>query len=189
MKHEQLTATLSTLVEAACKQPTNTYGYGIWSHHVVYVVKYAKLLAYHLGADQEAVEIAAILHDYASIKNKDFAEEHHTIGAQLAGDILTEHGYPMDKIALVQDCIICHRGSKPREKTTPEAQCIASADGMAHIDQVASLLYSAYKEQNMGIEAGRLWVKSKLERTWNKLCPEAQALIKEKYQAAMSVLE
>jgi uncharacterized protein len=188
MKHEQLITELNTIVETACKQPSNIYGYGIWSHHIVHVVKYAKLLASHLNADQEVVEIAAILHDYASIKNKDFVTEHHIIGAQLAGEILTNHGYPMDKIRLVQNCIICHRGSKPQERTTPEAHCVASADGMAHIDQVVSLLYSVYKEQNMGIEAGRIWVKSKLERTWNKLCPQAQEIVRNKYQAAMAIL-
>jgi len=189
MKHEQLISILNTLVQTACKQPTNIYGYGIWTHHIVYVVKYAKLLADHLGADLEIVEIAAILHDYASIKNKDFAEEHHVIGAQFARDILTEHGYSMNKVELVQDCIISHRGSKPQEKNTPEARCVASADGMAHIDQVISLLYCAYTEQKMGIDAGRLWVKDKLEHTWNKLCPEAQAFVRDKYLAALIVLE
>ncbi len=189
MKYEQLIATINTIVETACKQPTNIYGYGVWAHHVVYVIKYAKLLSYHLEADQEVVEIAATLHDYASIKNKEFAPEHNIIGAEFARDILTEHGYPMDKIAMVQDCIMCHRGSKPCEQMSPEAQCVASADGMAHIDQVFSLLYFVYKEQGLGIDAGRLWVKSKLERTWNKLCPQAKDLIKEKYHAAMLALE
>lgn len=188
MKYEHLIADLNTIVETACKQPANIYGSGIWTHHVVHVVKYAKLLAHHLHADPEVVEIAAILHDYASISNKEFADDHHIIGAQLAGELLTDRGYPMDKIEQVQNCIICHRASKPQEQTTPEAQCVASADGMAHIDQVVSLLYSAYKEQGMGIEAGRLWVKSKLERTWSKLCPKAQEIMSEKYQAAMTIL-
>lgn len=189
MKHEDLISILTTLVQTACKQSTNIYGYGIWTHHIVYVIKYAKLLADRLGADQEIVEIAAILHDYASIINKGFKEDHHIIGAQLAGEILSEHGYPMNKIGIVQSCILSHRASKPQEQLSPEAHCIASADGMAHIDQIISLFYVAYKEQDMGIDAGRLWVKDKLERTWNKLCPDAQVLVRDKYLAALTVLE
>ncbi len=188
MKSSQLITELNAMVEEACKQPANMHGYGIWTHHIVHVVRYAKLLADRIGADMEITEIASILHDYASIKSKDFVEDHHIIGAQLAGKILTEHGYPLHKIEAVQQCIISHRASKPQEKTTPEAQCVASADGMAHIDQVISLLYAAYKEQGMGIEAGRIWVRCKLERTWKKLCPDAQAMVKEKYQAALTVL-
>lgn len=188
MNYEQLIIELNAIVETACKQPTNSFGYGIWTHHIIPVVKYAKLLASHLHADQEIVEIAAILHDYASIKSKDFVDEHHILGAQFAEEILTDRGYPMEKIAIVKDCIMSHRGSKPRPQTTPEAICVASADAMAHIDQVVSLLYAAYKEQGLGIEAGRLWVKSKLERTWNKLCPKAQEIIHDKYQAAITLL-
>ena len=73
----QMTSTVSSIVEGACKKETNKYGYGIWSHHIVLVVKYGKLLAQKLEADPEIVEIAALLHDYASIKEESLTSEHH----------------------------------------------------------------------------------------------------------------
>lgn len=54
-------------VEDKCKEENNVFGYGIWSHHIVSVVKYAKLLAKEIGADIEVVEIASLLHDYGRI--------------------------------------------------------------------------------------------------------------------------
>ena len=68
---------IRNISEEACKQETNIYGYGIWNHHIIDVVKYSKLMAEKLGADEEIVELAALLHDYASIKNSDHIKEHH----------------------------------------------------------------------------------------------------------------
>ena len=63
---------VSDLVERECKKETNYFGYGIWSHHILSVVKYSRLLAKKLNANIQVVELAALLHDYSSIKNKDF---------------------------------------------------------------------------------------------------------------------
>jgi len=35
----------------------------------------------------------------------------------------------------------------------------------------------------MGIDEGTRWVLNKLERSWNKLIPEAKEIIREKYDA------
>ena len=72
------------LVEDACKSSSNNFGYEIWIHHILSVVKFAKLLARKTGADGGIVELAALLHDYASVKNKDWIKEHHTHGAREA---------------------------------------------------------------------------------------------------------
>ncbi len=181
--------TIENIVEQACKKETNISGYGIWSHHIIYVVKYAKLLAQKLGADVEVVELAALLHDYAGISNKEYMKEHHIHGMDYAQDILSRLNYPQEKIDLIKKCIFSHRGSVIIERTTPEEVCIASADAMAHIDQVVSLLYAVYKEKGFGIDEGRVWVKDKLERSWNKLCPDAKKIIKEKYLCVKKVLE
>jgi len=60
---------------------------------------------------------------------------------------------------------------------------------MAHIDQVPSLLHLAYCKREMEISEGAKWVSEKLERSWNKLCPEAKGIIKDKYECAKIVLE
>jgi len=188
LNQEKLIHHLNMTVEAACKQPANIFGYGIWTHHITHVVKYAKLLAERLKADKEVVEIAAILHDYAGIKDQALEEEHHIHGANLAGEILKNYGYPQEKIIQVKQCIERHRGSVRLEQSSPEVICVTSADGMAHIDQILSLLYMVYKERGMDIETGRIYVKEKIQRTWNKLCPEAQDIMQEKYKAVMKVL-
>ena len=73
-------------------------------------------------------------------------------------------------------------------RITPEAICLASADAMAHIDQVPSLLYLVFVQMKMGIDEGTAWVREKLERSWGKLCPEARGMMQEKYEAAQKLL-
>ena len=188
MNQRQMIEEISKLVEDACKRDTNKFGYGIWSHHIVYVMKYAKQMAEILGADDEIVEIAALLHDYAGIKDSSLTEEHHIHGAIEAERILEEYEYSPEKIEKVKHCIISHRGSVVSERKNPEAECIASADAMAHIVQVVSLLYLAYAKHCMTIDEGKAWVLSKLERSWNKLCPEARGIIHDDYLYAKKIL-
>jgi uncharacterized protein len=140
-------------------------------------------LSEKLGADKEIVEIAALLHDYASIKDKSMYEEHHIFGAIEAEKVLKELNYPQDKIERVKECIIQHRGSVTLEKTTKESMCIASADAMSHIDQVPSLLHLAYCKMKLNVSEGAKWVRGKIERSWNKLCPEAKEIIRDKYES------
>ncbi|MFZ5966931.1 MAG: HD domain-containing protein [Bacillota bacterium] len=181
MNQKQMIEEISKVVEDACKRDSNIFGYGIWSHHIVYVVKYAKQLAEKFGADIEIVEIAALLHDYASIKESSLYEEHHIHGANEAEQILTEFGYPPEKIDKVKHCILSHRGSVISERLTLEAQCVASADAMSHIFQVASLLHFAYVKRGMSVDEGKAWVLGKIERSWKKLCPEARGMINDYY--------
>lgn len=185
----QITSTVRSIVEEACKKETNKYGYGIWSHHILLVVKYGKLLAQKLEADPEIVEIAALLHDYASIKEESLTSEHHLHSAQEADKILKSLGYPEDVIIAVKQCIASHRGSVNVEKQTAEAVCLASADAIAHIDQVPSLFYLVFVQHQMEIDEGTAWVRAKLERSWNKLCPEGKEMIEEKYEAAKRIVQ
>lgn len=188
MSNLEIIQAIADLVEDACKSDSNIFGYGIWSHHIIYVVKYAKLLAEKLSADMEVVEIAALLHDYAGIKDSSMAEEHHIHGAIEAERILSQFGYPGEKIEKVKECILSHRGSVPLERITPEAECIASADAMSHIFQVPSLLYFAYVRQSMSIDEGKRWVLNKIDRSMKKLCPEARKIVNEYYSNVITVL-
>jgi nucleoside triphosphatase YtkD len=180
--------TISTIVEEQCKSKGNIFGYEIWTYHINVVVKHAKILARKLDANEELVEIAALLHDYASVKDKNMYEEHHIYGVIEAEKILKELDYPQEKIEVIKDCILCHRGSVRKDQKTKEAVCVASADAMAHIDQVPSLLHLAYHNRNMDVKEGAEWVSRKIERSFNKLCPEAKEIMKEKYESAKVVL-
>lgn len=188
MVHLQMIKEIERIVEDACKSDSNKYGYGIWSHHIVLVVKYARQLAEKLGADVEVVEIAALLHDYAGIKDCAFTKEHHIHGANEAQRILQGFDYPQEKIQIVKDCILTHRGSVPMDRLTPEAECIASADAMTHIFQVPSLLHLAYVNHGMGIDEGKKWVLGKIERSMKKLCPEAKEMVHDHYLKVKEVL-
>ena len=106
------------------------------------VVKYAKLMAKKRGADEEIVEIAALLHDYASIKDYKLYKHHHIHGAEEAEKILKTVNYPMEKIEQVKQCIMSHRGSKMVKKPTKESICLT--DAMAHFDSISSLFRLAF---------------------------------------------
>ena len=179
---------IENIVEQACAKESNIFGYGIWTHHITQVAKNGKGLAQMFNADPEIVEIAALLHDYASVKDKALYKDHHLHGPIEAEQILNNLGYPQDKIEAVKHCIETHRASVPGERRNAEAECLANADAMTHLEQVPSLLYLAFIQHGMEIDEGRNWVKRKLERSWNKLTPAVQELMKEKYEAALLIL-
>lgn len=175
---------LTKRIEADYKKETNYFGYGAWTHHILLVVKYSKLMAKQHGADEEIVEIAALLHDYAGVLDYKLYQDHHIHSAQVAEQILREHQYPLNKIEKVKDCIMNHRGSTDSQRTTNEALSLADADSMAHFDSIPSLLYLAYFSHKMSIDEANIWLQEKLERSWNKLSPKAKEIMKEKYEAS-----
>lgn len=75
----------------------------------------------------------------SSVTNKDWTENHHLIGAQIAEELLSKYNLSEEDVNLIKKCILNHRGSKLKEKTTPEEICIADADAMAHFYSVPSL--------------------------------------------------
>jgi uncharacterized protein len=101
---------------------------------------------------------------------------------------LQERGYPCATILAVKDCIASHRASTGAKQRAKEAICLASADAMAHIAHIPSLLYLAYVQRQMTIDEGSKWVRDKVQRSWNKLCPEAREIIQEQYESALNVL-
>jgi putative nucleotidyltransferase with HDIG domain len=146
VEYRLIVDSIEKLVKDACFNKTNIFGPGIWTHHIIFVVKYSKMLAEKLGAEQEIVELAALLHDYAGIKDSSKSEEHHIWGAKEAESILRSFNYPEVKIEKVKQCILSHRGSVVVQKNSVEEICVASADAMSHIDQVVSLLYAALRK-------------------------------------------
>ena len=175
---------IEELVESACKKPTNHFGYGIWTHHILLVVKYSKLMAKKIGADEEIVEIASLLHDYAGIYDYKLHEDHHLYGAKFAEEILNKYNYPKDKIEKIKECILSHRGSKPKPKLSKESICVADADSMAHFDSIPSLFYMTFLSHKMNIDEASIWLMNKLGKSWAKLSPEAKEIIKDKYEAS-----
>lgn len=179
---------IARIVEQACAKESNAFGYGIWTHHIREVVRNGKRLARLFGADPEIVEIGALLHDYASVKDPALYDAHHVHGPIEAEKILKQFNYPSERIEAVKECIAGHRGSRPTERRTPEAECLANADALTHIQQVPSLLSLAFSQRGMGIDEGTKWVKEKLHRSWQKLSPAVQEMAKGDYEAAVKTL-
>ena len=179
---------IRAIVERACAAETNIFGYGIWTHHITKVAENARRLAPLFGADPEVVEIAALLHDYASVKDEALYEDHHVHGPNEAGAILSELGCPEDKIAAVRHAIAAHRASVDVERRSAEARCLANADALAHIENVPSLLHLVYARWGRGIDEGAGWVRAKLRRSWGKLDPRVREMARDSYQAGLKVL-
>ena len=189
MNSTKLIQTLENIVEEDCKKKSNFFGYRAWETHIKIVIKLSKQLAEVLGADKEIVIIAAILHDYANILDKDNEPKHHIIGSNIARELLKSYNYDEKKTDLVCKAIYSHRGSTNIERLSNEEICLASADAMANIDQIPSLLHMVYVNKGMSVSEGAKIVIAKLNRAWNKLCPEAKEMIRDKYEAAKVLLD
>ncbi len=160
---------LADLVEKACLSGQNAYGYGIWENHISPMVTIAHELSKLHGADAEVVRIATLLHDLAGIEDYSKAKEHHIHGATRARQILVEAEYPADKIELVEQSILHHRGSILMPKESAEERCLADADAIAHMMDLPSLFFVAYEKLGFDFEEGTVWVKQKIQRDWNKM--------------------
>lgn len=180
---------IENLVKNACYQPSNIFGKNIWDFHIIPVVNHSKKLSKILNVDTECAILSAYLHDYASILNKEYYPEHHIYGAQIATEILTSEDYPEDKVFRVQKSILNHRASITKSDTSADTICLASADAMAHITEVPSLLYLAYHQKNLGINEGKEWVLKKIGKSWNKLCPEAKIIVNDIYEIDKQFLQ
>ena len=188
MNSEGVISEVEKIVEKACADENNVFGYGIWTHHITQVVRIGKELAKIFKADPEIVELSALLHDYAGIKDHSLHKDHHIHSMTEADRILKNLKYPPDKIEAVKYCIASHRGSVPGKRNTPEAECLANADAFAHIENISSLYYLAYSKFNMQIDEGADWIRKKLQRTWKKISPEIKYLVEEKYNSALVAL-
>lgn len=175
-------------IKRRCLLPTNVYGFGDFTHHIELVYKIAIENYKEYGADYNTVALAALLHDVASVTNKEYYKEHHIIGAEIAEELLKPYNLDEQKIELIKKCIINHRGSKLKEKNTPEEILIADADAMAHFYSVPSLLELAYVENEMSIDEGTDFVYDKLQRSYNKLSEKGKKIIEPQYEAAKILL-
>ena len=180
---------ISNIVEDACKAETNTFGYGIWSHHILPMIPIVQQLADKVNADMEVVTLAVLLHDYAGIKDAELVAEHHIWGAKEAEKILKDENLEEEKIEKVKKCVLAHRGSVVIEKATEEERCVADADAIVHIDQFASLFYLVYGDRGMDVDEGKKWVKDKLTRDWDKMSQNGRNMAKYKYDCIMELLE
>lgn len=159
-----------------------------YKYHTLAVVKYSKKLAKIYKADDEVIEIAAILHDIGrvDIKNDDV---HHVLGAQEAEKILKDLQYSEELIEKVKHCIESHSINKGPDPETMEAKIIANADAMTHFDML-TVFYFWQSKRNIEFDEITNWIENKLENDWNKKLtfPEAKKMVEDKYKAIKLLL-
>ena len=115
-------------------------------------------------------------------------ENHHIDGSKYAEQFLRKHNYNEEKIKGL--CIVLlHIAVYLYPRESIEAECLASADAMAHFRNIADMFYFVYGELRKSSDEGKEMIKGKLERSFRKMLPEAQDIIRDKYDAAMKILE
>ncbi len=186
---EKLIKEIYKEVEKRCMLPSNYYGIGAWDHHIKLVYEIVINIHRKYGADYETVVLAALLHDVASITNKDYTKNHHIIGAKMAEDLLKGSSLKKEKLELIKQCILNHRGSVLNIKKSPEEVCVADADAMAHFYSIPALLRMVYVEKGMTIDEGVTFVWNKFERSYNKLSPLGKEEIIPHYEASKILLK
>lgn len=175
-------------IKLRCESDNNFFGIGVYEH-IKSVAKNAVDLAKLYSADIEVCELAGWLHDIASITNYEFYKDHHIHGAEMADKILKKYNYPKEKIELVKLCILNHRGSVLKEKTTIEEVCVADADAISHFDTLPSLLYLAFVNRNLNLPDGVDFVRNKLKRSYNKMSEESKKHYENKKDMVLSILD
>ncbi len=158
-----------------------------WKYHLLPVVKNAVMLAERYGADREIVEMAALFHDYAGMVDYDkYYEVHHIAGGDLAEPILKKHGYSQEFIDKVKVCILNHRGSDLKEKSSVEEICVADADAITHIENAFELiLWRGLRGDT--VEQANAFMKRKIQKTFAKLSDKSKEYVRDRYDAVMKI--
>ncbi|MBD3313547.1 HD domain-containing protein [Candidatus Woesearchaeota archaeon] len=160
-----------------------------WKEHIEGVVKYSKILAEKTGADSEAVELAAWLHDITKIRDKD--PDHSLTGSRKAEEILKEMGYSDEIIKKVSACILKHSSRAGRPPETKEEKILYAADALSHFDMFLVHARTSFVKRGLDVEEARERLKQKYEKYWKKACimPEAEELGRKKHEGIMLILK
>ena len=163
-------------------------GYNIWEVHVKSVVKNAVLLAKKCGADEEIVELAALLHDIARAALEGPNDEHHIYGAKIAVEMLTKYNYPQARIKRVRDCVLNHQAGAEFSRNTIEEECVADADALSHFEDIPGMFYLAYIRKGLSVAEGTEFVREKLKGDYLKLSEISKKEFKKKYENVISTV-
>lgn len=156
-------------------------------YHIDPVVKNGMALADKYGASRPIIEIACYLHDITRMTGD--RDDHHISGAKVAEDLLSKFNYPEERIEIIKQCILNHRGDANEVGGTIEERIVATADAMAHIQYPLPLFYTFFGKRNLSMEVGREQMIKKLEKSWKKIYfPEVQDELRERYNYLIQIL-
>lgn len=160
--------------------------YDFWSEHIKFVYEKSINLAQLYNADRTIVELGALLHDIALIKQVGDRKEHHINGATLAREILVKYNCPKEILEKVIGCVLNHRSSK--NTTTIEELCVADADILAHFDNIPMLFNLAFNRNNIKLNEVRTWIKECFEKDYNDLSDRTKEIFKSKYKEICKII-
>ena len=159
--------------------------YDFWENHIKFVLDEALKLASVYGADKEIVELGALLHDIALVSNVGTKADHHTNGAKIAEEILTNLKYPQDKKERVVNCVLHHRSSKNAENI--EELCVCDADILAHFDNIPMIFFKSFTMGKMTLNDISMFIQG-FQKDYDDLSDRTKETFKDKYENIMQVL-
>ena len=162
--------------------------FNFWEEHIKYVVQEALDLAAKYNADLEIVELAAILHDVASIAKIGTRQDHHINGAEITQNILSKYDYPQNKIDKVKSCVFNHRSSKNGIEI--EDICVADADILAHFDNIPMLLklFFSNNSDNIALPELRNRMKDFFDYDYNDLSERTRQNFNARYKLICNIV-
>ena len=159
--------------------------YDFWNNHIKFVVEEALKLASVYGADKEIVELGALLHDIALVSNVGTKADHHTNGAKIAEEILTNLKYPQDRKERVVNCVLHHRSSRNAENI--EELCVCDADILAHFDNIPMIFFKSFTMGKMTLNDMSMFIQG-FQKDYDDLSDKTKETFKDKYENIMQVL-
>ncbi len=182
---------ITEIVKEKCEQHKRNAKFGYydyWNDHIKRVLYHSEILSAKQGADAEIVRLAALLHDVSMPSEYGDRSEHHSYSADMTEELLTELGFPRDRLELVKRCVFNHPNRNAHLRSTLEETIISYADALAHFDRIPSLFSLAYGILNMKLDDGREYVKERLQGDYNGLSDYSKREYKEKIETLMEAL-
>lgn len=97
--------------------------------HIARVLSNAWQIGRCEGGDPDVIVAAVLLHDIKNLpKGHPQAKASSSLSARYAGNLLSDLGFSPEKIANVQDAIVCHSFSKGLKPKTLEGKILQDAD-------------------------------------------------------------
>lgn len=179
-----LTEQIKSLIKDVCNRGTGPFDTVFFQKHTCVMAQIADMLAQTFHADREIVALAAYLHDISAIEDYAKVAQHHILGGERAGEILSALGYPAEKIEAVRKCIFTHSAPMAPGQGTVEEVCISNADAASQIMMPGYWLHYAFVVKHLGYENGLAWYMDKIDSHWNTMAEEARVIASEAYHAA-----
>lgn len=122
LRSRLLTLTQETMDREEAQDASHDY------EHIIRVLALADTIQAQEGGDLPTIWAAVAFHDIGQERERQHGGDHALIGAEMAGDLLTQIDFPSESIAAVQQAIREHRMTGGRIPGTLEGRILYDAD-------------------------------------------------------------